>query len=125
MPLRLLRAVPAALACALALPAAASAQTNPYTEGPGAISAYPSPGTISAGPQTQISLRGARRSRLGTIRVTGSRSGRHKGRLRGHSDGQGASYVMPRAFRGGERVTVRTALPIRGSRSGDFSFRIA
>ncbi len=125
MPLRHLRAVPAALLCALALPAGALAQTSPYAEGPGAISAYPSPGTISAGPQTQISLRGAPRSRLGTIRVTGSRSGRHKGRLRAHSDGKGASFVMPRRFRGGERVTVRTDLPIHGSRRGDFSFRVA
>jgi hypothetical protein len=120
MPLRLLRAAPAAVICVLALPAAAAAQTSS-----GEVSAYPSPGTISAGPQTQISLRGAPRSRLGTIRVTGSRSGRHSGRLRAHSDGQGASFVMPRRFRGGERVTVRTGLHIRATHNGDFTFRVA
>jgi Arylsulfotransferase (ASST) len=125
MPIHLLRAVPAALVCVFALPAAALAQSGPYAENPGSVSAYPSPGTISAGPRTQISLRGERRSRLGTIRVTGSRSGRHSGRLRSHSDGKGASFVMPRGFRGGERVTVRTTLPIRGTRNGDFTFRIA
>jgi hypothetical protein len=125
MPLRLLRAVLAAALAVLALPVAASAQSGPYTTLPGGISAYPSPGTVSAGPRTQISLRGAPRSRLGTIRVTGSRSGRHSGRLRPHSDGQGASFVMGRRFRGGERVTVRTGLPLRGTRNGDYTFRIA
>ena len=125
MPLRLLRAVPAALLTALALPAAALAQSGPYAEVPGPISAYPSPGTVSAGPRTQISLRGAPANRLGTIRVTGSRSGRHAGRLRAHSDGEGASFVLRRPFRGGERVTVRTDLPVRGTRNGDFTFRIA
>jgi Arylsulfotransferase (ASST) len=125
MPLRLLRAVLVTALAILALPAAALAQTSPYTEGPGSISAYPSPGTISAGPKTQISLRGAPARRLGTITVTGSRSGRHRGRLRAHSDGKGASFVMPRGFRGGERVTVRTGLPIVGTRNGDYSFRVA
>ena len=125
MPPRLLRAVLAATLAALALPTAALAQSGPYAEGPGAISAYPSPGTVSAGPRTQISLRGARASRLGTIRVSGSRSGRHAGRLRAHSDGKGASFVLRRPFRGGERVTVRTDLPVRGTRNGDFTFRTA
>ncbi len=125
MPLRLLRALVAAALAALALPAAALAQSGPNASPPGGISAYPSPGTISAGPRTQISLRGAPPSRLKTIRVTGSRSGRHSGRLRSHSDGRGASFVMTRRFRGGERVTVRTDLPIRGTSNGDFSFRIA
>ena len=118
MPLRLLRAVPVAVLVVLALPVAAPAQSGP-------ISAYPSPGTISAGPATQISLRGAPRSRVGTIRVTGSRSGRHTGRLRAHSDGKGASFVMGKRFRGGERVTVRTGLAVRGARNGDFTFRVA
>jgi hypothetical protein len=69
MPPRLLRALPAAALIVLVLPVAAPAQSS-------AISAYPSPGTISAGPATQISFRGAPRSRLGTIRVTGSGNGR-------------------------------------------------
>ena len=115
----------AILIALLALPAAASAQTRQYAQGPGDISAYPSPGTRSAGPGTQISLRGGPANRMGRIRVTGSRSGRHAGRLRAHSDGDGASFVLRRRLRGGERVTVRTDLPIRGSRNGDFTFRTA
>ena len=74
---------------------------------------------------TQISLRGAPASRLGRIRVTGAKSGRHSGRLRAHSDGQGASFVLARKLRQGERVTVRTDLPIRGTSNGDFTFRTA
>ena len=33
--------------------------------------------------------------------------------------------MLRRAFRGGERVTVRTDLPVRGTRNGDFTFRTA
>ena len=62
---------------------------------------------------------------MGRITVTGSRSGRHAGRLRAHSDGEGASFVLRRRLRGGERVTVRTELPVRGTRNGDFTFRTA
>jgi hypothetical protein len=125
MPLRLLRAVLCAALAALALPAASLAQSGPYTSLGGPVSAYPSPGTVSAGPRTQISLRGVAANKVGAIRVTGSRSGRHKGKLRAHSDGKGASFVMPRRFRGGERVTVRTGLPLRGTSNGDYSFRVA
>jgi hypothetical protein len=32
---------------------------------------------------------------------------------------------MPRRFRGGERVTVRTDLPVRGTSNGDFTFQVA
>jgi hypothetical protein len=122
MPRLVLRAVLATLLATTALPATASAQ---YQQLPGPISAYPSPGTVSAGPGTQISLRGAPANRLGRIQVTGSKSGSHSGRLRAHSDGQGASFVLSRKLRQGERVTVRTGLPIRGTRNGDFTFRTA
>ncbi|HYH89813.1 MAG TPA: arylsulfotransferase family protein [Solirubrobacteraceae bacterium] len=118
MSFRLPRAVFLTLLATLTVPAAAAAQSNP-------ISAYPSPGTISASPRTQISLRGAPADRLGRIQVTGSRSGRHAGRLRSHSDRQGASFVLARPLRGGERVTVRTGLPVRGATNGDFAFRTA
>ena len=103
----------------------ASAQTSPYAEIPGPVSAYPLPGTSSASPTTQISFRGSPPDRLGRITVRGSRSGAHTGSLRAHSDGQGASWVTRKAFRGGEQVTVRTDLNVRGGRDGDFSFRIA
>jgi hypothetical protein len=89
------------------------------------ISTYPLPGTRTAGALTQISLRGAPPSRLGAITVTGSRSGRHSGRLLAHSDGMGASYRLARPLEAGERVTVRTALDIAGAHDGDYTFTVA
>jgi hypothetical protein len=116
------RAAFAALLALLAIPSVVAAQYQPLG---GPVSAFPSPGTISASPRTQISLRGLPASKLGSIRVTGSKSGRHSGRLRAHSDGQGGSFVLKRRLRQGERVTVRTALPIRGAKGGDYTFRTA
>ena len=91
MPRLALRAVLATLLATTVLPATASAQ---HQQGLGPISAYPSPGTPSASPIAQISLRGAPAEQLGRIRVTGEKSGRHSGRLRAHSDGRGASFVL-------------------------------
>jgi hypothetical protein len=125
MPRLVLRAVLLTLLTLIAVPASAQAQSGPYAELPGPISAYPSPGTVSASPSTQISLRGASASRLRGVRVRGAKSGRHSGRLRAHSDGKGASFVLARKLRQGERVTVRTDLPIRGTSNGDFTFRTA
>jgi hypothetical protein len=87
------------------------------------IGAFPSPGTRTASPQTQISLRGAPAAELGTIEVTGSKTGVHTGRLREHSDGGGASYVLDKPFVGGERVTVHTDLRIAGTANGDYAIR--
>src|SRR5215217_3749151 len=68
----------------------------------GPIGAFPAPGTSTASPRTQITLRGAAASQLGNLEVTGSRSGAHTGRLRAHPDGRGASFVLDRPLRGGE-----------------------
>lgn len=87
------------------------------------IGAFPMPGTPTASPNTQISLRGAPGAELGAIRVTGSKTGEHSGQLRDHSDGKGASYVLDEPLRGGERVTVETDLKIPGAKNGDYSFR--
>lgn len=87
------------------------------------IGAFPMPGTLTASPETQISLRGAPAGRLGTITVTGSKTGAHTGRLEPHSDGQGASYVLDEPFQGGETVTVKTDLNIPGAKDGDYTFK--
>jgi hypothetical protein len=87
------------------------------------IGAFPMPGTVSASPETQISLRGAPAAELGSITVSGSRTGDHAGTLREHSDGQGASFVLERPLRGGERVAVKTDLNIPGASGGAYSFR--
>ena len=89
------------------------------------VSAFPSPGTPTALRATEISLRGIAPGAIGSVLVTGSRSGRHEGTLEPHPDAGGASFVPHRRFRPGERVTVRTRLDVRGARNGDFRFTIA
>jgi Arylsulfotransferase (ASST) len=89
------------------------------------VSAFPAPGTSTALRGTEISLRGISPDAVGAVTVTGSRSGEHAGALEPHPDGRGASFVPERDFRPGERVTVRTALQVRGARRGDFRFTIA
>ena len=96
----------------------ATAQTTSATVG-----AFPMPGTQSASPETQISLRGAPPAQLGSVTVTGSKSGNHTGTLRAHSDGDGASFVLDSPLRGGETVTVPTDLTIPGARDGDYTFK--
>ena len=112
-----------ALAAAGATPAHAQTPIVPYPT-PGAVSVSPAPGVISASTTTQISIRGRGPTDIGPITVTGSRSGRMTGRLRGHSDGAGASWVPTKAFKPRETVTVRTSLPLLATRNGDFSFRV-
>jgi hypothetical protein len=56
--------------------------------------------------ETTISFRGVKPSALGRVIVRGSRSGRHGGRIRAHSDRQGASFIPKRNFFFKERVTV-------------------
>ncbi len=112
-----LSSIGAVLACG-AMACGAGAQTT--TE---RVGAFPMPGTVSASPETQISLRGAAANELGTITVRGSRSGARSGTLRAHSDGNGASFVLDAPLRGGETVTVRTELDIPGADNGDYTFK--
>ncbi len=101
----------------VAAPAPAGAQVP--------VSAFPSPGTLTASTGSQISLRGRPPGKLGRIEVIGSRSGRHTGRVRAHSDGLGASFVLDRPLRSDEGVLVQTHLPIIGGKKGDYRFRTA
>lgn len=89
------------------------------------VSAYPAPGTRSASPETAIAFRGLKPDQIGTVKVTGSRSGRHSGTLKAHADGNGASFVPKRPFRRNESVLVETGLHILRARDGDFRIRIA
>ena len=107
-----------ALAALAGLSGATTTQAGP-------VSVFPSPGTPTALRGTEISLRGVAPGEIGTVLVTGSRSGRHEGTLAPHPDGRGASFVPHRRFRPGERVTVRTRLDVRGGSDGDFRFTIA
>jgi hypothetical protein len=92
----------------------------------GAVTVSPLPGSRDASPSTQISMLGVPASELSRIAVTGSRSGRHAGRLVAYSQGDGASFLPAHPFRPGEHVTVSATL----TRSGrvtpvSFSFAVA
>jgi Arylsulfotransferase (ASST) len=91
-----------ALLLALAAPvnAAAAKQATPPLP---AIS--PEPGTLDASPTTQISVFGVPRASIESVRVTGSLSGAHAGRLESYSQNQGASFVLSEPLTAGEKVT--------------------
>jgi hypothetical protein len=98
----------------------ARAQTPP----PVTYSVYPAPGTLKVGVRSTISFRGGDAASIGTVTVKGSKSGEHPGRLKPHSDGQGASFVPDKPFAAGEKVTVSTDREVVGVANGDFSFTV-
>ena len=85
------------------------------------LAVSPLPDSYDASPDTQISLLGAPLDALSDVRVQGSESGSHSGRVRGYSQGDGASFVPSRPFRPGERVTVRGKVA-EGSHEQPFAF---
>lgn len=87
-----------------------------------ALAVSPLPGSHDASPLTQISLLGAPRGALGGVRVSGSQTGSHGGRLLGYSQGDGASFVPSHPFSPGETVTVRGAVS-SGPRARTFAYR--
>jgi hypothetical protein len=106
------------LLAALSLPVPASASSP-------AISVFPIAGSWVASPSTQIAFRGMAIGKLGTITVTGSRSGRHAGRMMADSDGRGGSFIPSSPFTTGETVTVTTKQNIVGGSHGTFHFTVA
>ncbi len=87
------------------------------------VAVYPAAGTPVASPTTQISFRGVAPKDLTGVRVKGSRSGTHHGRLLAHSDGRGASFLPDRPFAPGETVTVRADRSLIGAKNGAVAFR--
>ncbi len=71
-----------------------------------AVTISPLPGTPDATATTQISFLGAPAAELHDIKVVGSRSGAHSGRLAGYATAAGASFLPSRGFDEGEQVTV-------------------
>jgi hypothetical protein len=91
---------------------------------PQAVSVFPIPGTHYGLPGTQISFRGIAPSRIGPLRIVGSVTGRHGGRIEADSDGRGGSFIPRRPFAPGESVTVVSRLNVLGGRRGEFAFSI-
>ncbi|HEX2704062.1 MAG TPA: arylsulfotransferase family protein [Solirubrobacteraceae bacterium] len=71
-----------------------------------AITVSPLPGTSDASPSTQISFLGGAGTTVSNVTVTGSRSGRHGGRLEAYSTGTGESFLPSHRFAAGETVNV-------------------
>jgi hypothetical protein len=76
------------------------------------LAVAPLPDSYDASWHTQISMLGAPASAIRGVRVSGSQSGTHAGRLRGYSQGDGASFVPSRPFSPGETVTVRGSVTL-------------
>ncbi len=89
------------------------------------VDVFPIPGSQVAPPHSQIAFRGVPASQLGTILVSGSKSGPHNGSVQSDSDGHGGSFIPTTPFKPGETVTVRTALNIAGASGGTYRFHIA
>ena len=89
------------------------------------VNVFPIPGGRAAAPQTQITFRGVSPASIGTVSVTGSRSGAHTGRVLADSDGRGGSFLPDHPFSAGETVTVSTGLNIVGASNGAYSFQVS
>jgi hypothetical protein len=74
------------------------------------VTVSPSPGSRDASVSTQISVLGAPADEISAMKVTGTLSGAHAGRLRAYSQGDGASFVPASPFRQGEGVRVSARL---------------
>lgn len=97
----------------------------PIDPASGEISAFPAPGTATIAPEAQLSFRGVSAVGLGDIVVEGAESGEHDWSLLPHADGTGVSVVLTEPFEPGERVTVRTDLPVRGADDGTYTLTVA
>jgi hypothetical protein len=85
----------------------------------------PAAGSMTASPTTQISLLGAAASSIHSIRVSGSRSGVHRGTFRSFVAARGKSFLPSQPFQPGETVTVSLGVPVVGAASGSYSFVVA
>jgi hypothetical protein len=87
------------------------------------VAVSPLPGSYDASPRTQISLLGAPARALSDLSASGSSSGSHSGRLRGYSQGDGASFMLSRPFDPGETVIVHGRVRASSGRTTRFTYR--
>lgn len=99
-----------------------------------ALRVNPFPGTPDAATNAPIIFSSLAPSDLESVAVTGSRSGRHRGRIERLPDGAGTEFLPRRPFTPGEQVSVSAGLssPAAGTASGapgatrlSFSFGVA
>jgi hypothetical protein len=124
-------------ATAVAMPRVGPSVSSPQSPSgrpPARLAVIPFPGTPDASPRSQVILSALRPSEVLRVRVVGSRTGLHTGRLSPLPGGAGSAFVPARPFRPGERVAVTASLisPAAGTASGApgstrlaFSFGVA
>ena len=133
-----LAAIALAVAVAARLASGASARAASaipaLPEASGGLDVLPFPGTPDAAPSTNIDLPAVAPGQVVSVRVVGSRSGRHLGTLSAQPGGRGTLFVPQHPFLAGERVSVTAMLRspaaaaasgARRARSLRFSFGIA
>jgi hypothetical protein len=113
----------AVLAAAL-LAACGSAANHASLAASRMVSVYPVNGTRAVSPSTSISFRGATPSQLSGLVVSATKSGRHTGTLKPHSDGNGTTFVPAKPFVDGERVAVRVHRSVAGAKGTVVHFTI-
>jgi hypothetical protein len=91
-----------------------------------AITVSPLPGTPDASPSTQISFLGGAGTTVTAVKVRGSQSGTHSGRLAAYSTTTGESFIPTHAFTPGETVNVSARVSsLPGSPTVHTSFIVA
>jgi hypothetical protein len=103
--------VAAAAAACLAVAGSDSAESPPAP----AVAVSPLPGTPDASPTTQISFLGPSGTHVASVRVVGSQSGTHSGRLEAYSTGTGESFLPSSHFTSGETVRVTARVAVGGT----------
>jgi Arylsulfotransferase (ASST) len=112
------KSILAALAACLATCASATSAR--------ALTISPLPGTPDASPHTQISFLGIAPGEIHDVRVVGSRSGVHRGRLQAYASAPGASFVLTHELSEGEQVQVSALVgPSHGARRVTSAFTVA
>ncbi|MEZ5078232.1 MAG: arylsulfotransferase family protein [Solirubrobacterales bacterium] len=88
------------------------------------ISAFPAPHTRVASKSTTLSFRGLKPGELKKLVVIGSKTGRHRGKLRKHTGGHGVSFIPNKEFAINEVVRVKTNLDVRLGNGHGYWFKI-
>ncbi len=79
-----------------------------------AVAVSPLNGTPDASPYSQISFLGVPPNQIADVSVTGSRTGRHSGRLAAYVSAPGASFLPSHPFTQGETVTASAVVGGKG-----------
>jgi hypothetical protein len=113
----------AVIAAAIIVPlslSSGSSQNVPVLHRARGLHVMPFPGTLAASPQTQIVFSSLRPRQIRSLKVTGSASGPHPGRMIVLPLHRGTAFVPASRFEGGEQVTVQARLssPAAGTAVG-------